>query len=1747
VAWSDVDGDGDLDLTAGNNGQASQIYRGCQLSQQGDGCSSAILPLAITSWATSANATTSIAWGDVDGDGDLDLAVGNTTGQRNQVYRNDNVSMATSAFFSSTERVGTTSLAWGDVDGDNDLDLAIGNDGSPNQLYRNQNGSLTLDATWSPIAQHTTSVAWGDFDGDNGLDLVVGNDGSPNQLYRNQNGSLTLDATWSPIAQHTTSVAWGDVDGDNGLDLAIGNDGSPNQLYRNQNGSLALDTTWSPIAQHTTSVAWGDVDGDGQLDLAVGNDGSLNQLYRNQNGSLTLDSTWSPIAQHTTSVAWGDVDGDGQLDLAVGNDDQPVQIYVNDGKGFANQAGWSAIQSDHTRSIAWGDMDGDGDLDLAIGNGFGTGNIIGTGNINRIYRNDSGMLTADAPWSSLEQDDTRSVAWADVDKDGDLDLAVGNTPLPVLQGDFIIGHQGGENRLYRNGSAGTTGLVANPPTIAVRRSGATPDAGFYSTPKIQDTRLITIPYTLADPEGDPVREVRAEYSLDGGGLWKSAIAASGTITRNLTTTGQAITLDGSAQSVQSTATALKVNTALTAEAWIFPTSNTGNQVILNREGEYELGRFSDGTIRWALANSNPGWNWQSTGFVAPLNQWTHIALTYSSIFIGSVRVYANGNLVDTYLGSGVIGDADTANNAFRIGFRQALSNTPFVGRIDDVRIWNVTRTQAQIQDAMHRLLTGSITGLRGAWRFDDARRSANAPYVWTMPDSSGNAANGTLLGYSAAAAPLADGAPTGAQHTFVWDTFASGVLGQSDNVVVRMEAYPSLSSGPNGTPVFQRPYASATTFPFRVRGTQVQVVDDTGALVPDAVVLRRPAGATTPATAFTFGSDAFATTDQRGFLRGRGTIGISDTLTVLAPVEIDATRPYSSSATLYQTNIDPATGLGDFVVSNSGVQTITVSPSRPLLLFHLDVSLEWDAHNDPVYLAQLESDLRRTSEILFDATNGQAALGDIFVFQDKEDWDTAHIRIHATSRLRPSALVGGVSGDVFTRTLTLNGTPRDLVSAPGQLQMGATWNRFGNVGDNLAEDWPRTLAHELGHYLFFLDDNYVGVDTQGRLTAVDSCPGLMADPYASVELRPAAGWLPDCAQTFSQQVSGRSDWQTIQDPALYDFLQVPSGGFGDPTQVGPLSLPLDVTGVAFAEPLTPTVRLDAPYLYARSAAGARIIPSPRASAYLIQDSWRDPETTERDRITALGGSTQDFVLARGARVGDRVCLFDPGATPEPLQGCTTIRPGGETITLSADPTWMPEITVTPVTSLTLELAVALPPSYTGPGVRALLHPTADSLDPIAVSLTRDPSASIYRGQVTVAVPLDTATIHVWTDVAESDPGRRDAVSSFSIGGSPGFFRQGGGFFRQGGGFFRQKGGFFRQGGGFFRQGGGFFRQGGGFFRQGGGFFRQGGGFFRQGGAPVSSASGDVLIYGENLDFDLGAYLVLQTSDSLPNLPSWVTPVGQSYLLSASANAPNLSGVEISFGYRGRDVPVGEEGGIRIYYQAPGASTWEKLPTTLNTYYNQAAAQLRGPGRYALMSSIEVPLSGPGWNLLAYPVQATRSPREALASADGAYTIVYGYEQADATEPWRVYAPAPAPAWVSDLAALEFGQGYWIYATRSTTVAFRGASALQSNAALNPPPATIYGVLTGATVGQPITAVIGTAICGQSTTRQVGAAVVFVIKVSAVASDLPACGAFGRSVAITLAGDAIANVGWDNTRAIDINARAALIYLPLLGR
>ena len=107
----------------------------------------------------------------------------------------------------------TYAVVLGDVDGNGDLDLVLGNGGQQNRLYLNDGTGTFADATATrmpPDSDFSKAVALGDVDGDGDNDLVFGNSGQQNRLYLNDGTGRFTDATAArmpPDSDHTFAVA----------------------------------------------------------------------------------------------------------------------------------------------------------------------------------------------------------------------------------------------------------------------------------------------------------------------------------------------------------------------------------------------------------------------------------------------------------------------------------------------------------------------------------------------------------------------------------------------------------------------------------------------------------------------------------------------------------------------------------------------------------------------------------------------------------------------------------------------------------------------------------------------------------------------------------------------------------------------------------------------------------------------------------------------------------------------------------------------------------------------------------------------------------------------------------------------------------------------------------------------------------------------------------------------------------------------------------------------------------------------------------------------------------------------------------------------------------------------------------------------------------------------------------------------------------------------------------------------------
>ncbi len=464
IALGDVNNDGWLDIVVGNSGDPNWL-----LLNNGEGGFDERTSLE-DQWSN----TQSVALGDLDNDGWLDLIVGNGFNETNQLLFNDGYGGFVNQLedLPGLDEFDTTSIAVGDVNKDGWLDIVVGNMDDVNQvLLNNGEGWFDEEITEAVSLQggelSTNSIALGDINGDGWLDIVVGNArDTANQLLLNNGNGYFERATDLPGGLlDTQSVALGDVNNDGSLDVILGNKGGnvPNQLLLNGGDDFAEGESYNlPGGTASTySVAFGDINNDGWLDIFVANFVEKNKVLMNNGdeGFVGEEALILPGGKSDTySIALGDVNKDGWLDIIVGNDDRMNQLLLNDGNGgFAggeslNTLGGSLREEAFnlpgglqlTRSLAIGDVNEDGWLDVIVGNGPYTANQLLLNDRNGSFNEG---LVSDLPGGFL---DCESVTLGDVDNDGWLDIIIGNSAYTANQLLLNDGNGGFKEELVSN-------------------------------------------------------------------------------------------------------------------------------------------------------------------------------------------------------------------------------------------------------------------------------------------------------------------------------------------------------------------------------------------------------------------------------------------------------------------------------------------------------------------------------------------------------------------------------------------------------------------------------------------------------------------------------------------------------------------------------------------------------------------------------------------------------------------------------------------------------------------------------------------------------------------------------------------------------------------------------------------------------------------------------------------------------------------------------------------------------------------------------------------------------------------------------------------------------------------------------------------------------------------------------------------------------------------------------------------------
>jgi hypothetical protein len=399
-AWGDFDGDDDVDLFVTQHGGANRLYE--NVGDTGvDGLPDFIEVAASFGIDAPSEVSIGAVFIDYDNDGDQDLYVTNWSG--NTLWQNQLVETGSVAFVDVSAAAGLVddgraiTTAWGDFDGDGNLDVYLakhrlcnGDEQSADRLMQNNGDGTFSDVTaWlcEGCPQIETSLSFApvfvDYDNDKDLDIYVVRDAiapmnSENVLWQNDGPDELNPGQWlfSDVSEASGSntrlngmgLGVGDIDNDGNYDFAFSNIGA-NVLLHNQGDGTFDDISASAGIERRNlpgggvSITWGtefiDYDNDQLQDLYIvaGNIQDLpdpvqfNILFKN-NGDLTFDNVSvasgldnSLRARNTGQV---DFDRDGWMDLFDANFGYPPTLYHNQNGALGVQAGWLQVTVEGT-------------------------------------------------------------------------------------------------------------------------------------------------------------------------------------------------------------------------------------------------------------------------------------------------------------------------------------------------------------------------------------------------------------------------------------------------------------------------------------------------------------------------------------------------------------------------------------------------------------------------------------------------------------------------------------------------------------------------------------------------------------------------------------------------------------------------------------------------------------------------------------------------------------------------------------------------------------------------------------------------------------------------------------------------------------------------------------------------------------------------------------------------------------------------------------------------------------------------------------------------------------------------------------------------------------------------------------------------------------------------------------------------------------------------------------------------------
>ncbi len=503
-------------------------------------------------------------------------------------------------------------------------------------------------------------VAIGDLNNDGKLDLVVPTDKLAVLLGDGAGGFSAQTPDVLP-GSNPNSVALGDLNNDGKLDAVVANRALSNILVLLGDGTGGFGAPLVISNVRPESVALGDLNADGKLDAVVSNNlGDTLTFLGDGTGNLSRVPALALTGK--AGVTLGDLNNDGRLDALIDSTSGFISLLLGDGVGSFGSGSLLTLPAVSKTTAALGDLNGDGKLDVLIAN-------LGLRSVSVRLGDGVGGFT-NAP--SFSADAPQSVKLGDFDGDGKLDaLVVNSSFVSVLRGDGTGGFSAMQDfATGTNSRAAALGDLNNDGRLdAVVANLGSSDVSILLNPDFGNTLGFgNSSATVSVANDSALNGVNEDFTVEMWAKIPSSLSSTDGIFYNLL-----------GKQAGDPTQATNANNPLPFRLFV-----------------------QNGQIGGTHCSVDPDANaCRATTVISSLpkplddDAWHHFALVRQrgigtqslSLLVDGVQVGSTSNVFSSF---------DQIGNAAPLTLGADSFTPGFGGALDEVRIWNVARTTAQI-------------------------------------------------------------------------------------------------------------------------------------------------------------------------------------------------------------------------------------------------------------------------------------------------------------------------------------------------------------------------------------------------------------------------------------------------------------------------------------------------------------------------------------------------------------------------------------------------------------------------------------------------------------------------------------------------------------------------------------------------------------------------------------------------------------------------------------------------------------------------------------------------------------------------------------------------------------------------------------------------------------------------------------------------------------------------------------------